>query len=158
MMSRADCYYLDIAGTIDCLTLTMWEDAILDAESRRLTDVNVMTIYAARLPATLPPDATSVTGSGLSSPPLDWWMELAILVEDTQCMSQTMWQKISSHSHSRIDIQDWVRRLGSHPHKNDQHIMEQKRQVSSSMLVKLKQFQETAGVMATPSGSNPYVC
>ena len=38
MTSQADHYYLNVAGTVDHVTLTMWDDAI--------RDVKAMDIYA----------------------------------------------------------------------------------------------------------------
>ena len=83
-------------------------------------------------------------------------MEFAILIEDTQCVKFTISKTTSAHTHFRIDIQDRVRRLGLHPHENDQHGVEQKRQVLASLLVKLKTFQETASVVSTASGTKPF--
>ena len=86
MTSRADQYHLDVACTMDRSTLTLWEDEITTAESRRSIDVKVMDIYAARVPDFLGPHAASPaeSASASASTPLDQWIEFSLLVEDTQ--------------------------------------------------------------------------
>jgi hypothetical protein len=86
--SQTDIYYLDIMRTIDGSTLKEWEDEVKLAEGRRLTDLKVMDIYAARLPDRLgvDPSAASASASAsiMPSAPIEQWMEFAMLVEDTQ--------------------------------------------------------------------------
>jgi hypothetical protein len=90
MTSQAEHYYLDVACTIDHVTLTMWEGEIRNAEAMRLTDVKAMDIYAAWLSNCLHTKSGSRSGSGLgsgsasASTALDRWMEFTLLVEDTQ--------------------------------------------------------------------------
>jgi hypothetical protein len=62
-----------------------------------------------------------------------------------------------SISPTRIEVQDMVRHLGSHPNENDEQVIEQRRHALASMLVNLKQLQDIAGLMTVSSGSEPYI-
>jgi hypothetical protein len=50
-----------------------------------------------------------------------------------------------------------VRRLGSNAQESDEQLVKQKRQALTLMLVKLKQLQDNAGVIALTSGAEPLV-
>lgn len=55
----------------------------------------------------------------------------------------------------RIQVQDMVRRLGPYADEHDRNVVEQKRQVLVSMLVRLTTLQDNAGIVSATSGSEP---
>ena len=56
----------------------------------------------------------------------------------------------------RVDVQDKVRRLRSNPDEYNLQAVEQKRQMLASMLTKLKQLQEAAGILPRGPGCDHF--
>lgn len=61
-------------------------------------------------------------------------------------MSVCRWQIHIQLTFIRIDIQDRVRRLGAHPDGDEQRLVEKKRQMLSTMMVRLKELQDLAKI------------
>lgn len=87
-VQNADAYYLQVTGSVEPRDVHTWTQEIESAESRRLSNVEVMDIYAARLKDV----STERSGSGSaptqSSAPaptaIEEWIMFALVVEEKQ--------------------------------------------------------------------------
>jgi hypothetical protein len=95
MTVKAEENYTKIVRTVDPVTLNIWEQQILRAESERAENISAMDIYQAKIPGLLAgpesrdssgleTDSRDFPGSGVNPTPQEQWMEFALLVEDTQ--------------------------------------------------------------------------
>ncbi|KDR67377.1 hypothetical protein GALMADRAFT_79915 [Galerina marginata CBS 339.88] len=134
MVAQADKYYLEIAAAVPQDSLHSWNRDIVNVERQRLKNVSVMDIYAAKLPDRLSVDeeVEKTPASNRNATAIEQWIEYAMVVEEKQ-----------------LELQDRVRRLGGHPHEDDQQIIERQRQTLGPMLVKMRQLHEAAGVLET---------
>lgn len=116
MMRDADQYYLDITGTADDQNLFSWTKEIEAAESSRLSNVEVMDIYGARVKDVMSEDnyvvgkGSAMESAGLSrarqqepvslparasasTAAIEEWIEFALVVEEKQCVQSFMLMK-----------------------------------------------------------------
>jgi hypothetical protein len=160
MSSQTEMYYLDVGRTIDPATLATWDTEIKAAEATRHRDIRVMDLYAARLPDRLAsepsPVSAAASAAASASAVIDQWMEFALHVEESQSVIIIPNDTLTNVC-DRIHLQDMVRRLGSNAQESDEQLVKQKRQALTLMLVKLKQLQHNAGVIALTSGAEPFV-
>jgi Kyakuja-Dileera-Zisupton transposase len=95
MTVKAEENYTKIVRTVDPVTLNIWEQQILRAESERADNISAMDIYQAKIPGPIAgpesrdsleseTDSRDSPGSGIEPTPQEQWMEFALLVEDTQ--------------------------------------------------------------------------
>ncbi|PPQ92912.1 hypothetical protein CVT25_009177 [Psilocybe cyanescens] len=132
MVSQANSYFTELSADMAPETLNEWEDEIQSVEAMRTVDIKRMDIYGARMLHSLTDDAVDGTDTDTDTgtdTPVGNWLRLTIQVEEKQ-----------------LELQDKVRRLGTASTEQDRQVVNQLRQVLTSMLGQVKLLQQEAEV------------
>ena len=117
MTQTANQYYSNLVLGISPGDLTTWQGQIEHAEKERMRDRSVMDILGAVRPTTEPTAASAA--EALVDDTIGHWIQLSIEIQEKQYILSL--PGLISFTHSvRIQIQDRVRRLSTHPREEDQ--------------------------------------
>jgi hypothetical protein len=147
-LDQAGEYLAELTNDADDLAIQQWTQEIESAEQTRLVNAADMDIYGARVGHTArePLDTSSAGAATAPKSATELWLELALLIEEKQCVIHPHGVECRFQIIPRIDIRQRRRQYGRDPRGDERQTLDKMRTSLAPLLVEVNRLQIAAGV------------